>query len=142
MTRVSDPRENDRAPIGQPSNGKTILLAEDDPFISRMYETKLTNAGYNVTLVHNGRDAYDHIKNETPDLIMLDISMPELTGFEVIKALQASSLSDVIARIMVLTNSADPRNQAMARELNVDYIVKAELTPQEVLVRINKKLGV
>ncbi|HEX7260157.1 MAG TPA: response regulator [Candidatus Saccharimonadia bacterium] len=139
---MTDFYENDNAPAEVPMNGKTILLAEDDPFISRMYEAKLTNAGYHVVLVHNGRDAYDRIKSDNPDLIMLDISMPELTGFEVIKALQANGLEDMVQRIMVLTNSADPRNQARARELNIDYIVKADLTPQEVLVRINKKLQV
>jgi CheY-like chemotaxis protein len=124
-----------------PSNGKTILLAEDDPFISRMYETKLTNAGYHVVVVHNGHDAYDFIKSNQPDLIMLDISMPELTGFEVIKALQENGMEDAIERIIILTNSADPKYQAKARELNIGYIIKAEMTPQEVLMRINKTLG-
>ncbi|HUC21030.1 MAG TPA: response regulator [Candidatus Polarisedimenticolaceae bacterium] len=142
MTRVKDPYENDRGPAVQQHNGKTILLAEDDPFISRMYETKLANAGYHVVLVRNGRDAYDHIKSDNPDLIMLDISMPELSGFEVIKALQANGLDDLVQRIVVVTNSADPGNRAKARELGIDYMIKAELTPQDVLVRINEKLGV
>ncbi len=129
-------------PVQPSDNGKRILLAEDDPFISRMYQTKLTNAGYQVVVVQDGREAYEHIKTLNPDLIMLDISMPELTGFEVIRTLLASGMERAVQNIIVLTNSSDSKNQALARELGVDYIIKAELTPQEVLERINKRLGV
>ncbi len=142
MTRISNPNENDRLPAKQTSNGKTILLAEDDPFISRMYQTKLTNAGYEITLVHDGHEAYEYIKAHKPDLAMLDINMPELTGFQVIEALRADGVAETGSQIMVLTNSSDPKNQAKALALNVDYIIKAEITPQEVLTLINQKLGV
>jgi len=141
LTRISDPHESDRGPIQQPSNGKSILLAEDDPFISRMYQTKLTNAGYTVVLVNNGRDAYEQIKTTNPDLIMLDINMPELSGFEVVTALKADGSDEAISKIIVLTNSANPRDRAMAHDLGIDYLIKADLTPRDVLTQINQKLG-
>jgi CheY-like chemotaxis protein len=139
MTRVSDPRESDLGPSQQPSNGKTILLAEDDPFITRMYQTKLTTGGFNVVVANNGRDAYEQIKATNPDLVMLDINMPEMTGFQVIQALKADNVD--ITHVIVLTNSADPGDREQATHLGLEYLVKAELTPQEVLQHITKKLG-
>ena len=67
-----------------PANGKTVLIAEDDPFIARMYDVKLRSEGYAVVLRNNGREAYEAIKLQRPDLIMLDLNMPELTGQELL----------------------------------------------------------
>lgn len=140
MARVSNPQENDIGPAAQPSNGKTILLAEDDPFIERMYHTKLDGAGFTVISVNNGRDAYEQIKSSQPDLTMLDVMMPELTGFQVVAALKADG---ELARhkIMMLTNSANPKDRQQAADLGVDYFIKSDLTPREVLDHINQKLG-
>lgn len=141
MARVSNPQENDAGPSSKPKNGKTILLAEDDPFISRMYQTKLTSAGFNVIWVNNGRDAYDQIKSSPPDLVMLDVMMPELTGFQVAVALKADGKLET-KKVMMLTNSANPKDRQQAADLGVDYFIKSDLTPREVLDHINKKLGV
>jgi CheY-like chemotaxis protein len=122
------------------ANGKTILLAEDDPFISRMYVTKLTSAGFTVQLTTNGRDTYEQIKATKPDLVLLDNNMPELTGFEVIKALQSDGENDIVSKIVMLTNSADPHDRKQAVALGVEYWVKAEMTPRDVLEQINKRL--
>lgn len=141
MTRISDPHESEQAPHQLPANGRTIVLAEDDPFISRMYQTKLSGAGFKVVLSNNGRDAFEQIKAANPDLAMLDINMPELSGFEVIRALLAENSSLRPDKMMVLTNSANPADRATASELGVDYFVKAEMTPRDVLNHINQKLG-
>lgn len=141
MARVSDPRDSQSVqPDQAPSNGKTILLAEDDPFISRMYQVKLEGGGFNVVLANNGRDAYEQIKAVNPDLVMMDVNMPELSGFEVLKALAAEE-SGMLKRVMVLTNSANPADRKTAETLGVDYIIKAEMTPHEVLNKINQKLS-
>jgi two-component system cell cycle response regulator DivK len=141
VARISNPQENDIGPTSQPRNGKTILLAEDDPFISRMYQTKLTSAGFNVVWVNNGRDAFEQIKSIAPDLVMLDVMMPELTGFQVVAALKADGLL-IASKVMMLTNSASPKDRQQAADLGVDYLIKSDLTPREVLDHINKKLGV
>lgn len=142
MPRVSDPQDSPTNPNSQPANGHTILLAEDDPFISRMYETKLTNAGYKVDKANNGRDAYDFIKNNSPDLIMLDINMPELTGFDVVKALISDGVPDLAKKIIILTNSANPVDRKTANDMGLEYVVKADLTPRDVVEKINTRLGV
>lgn len=142
MPRVSDPQDSQTSPNSLPANGHSILLAEDDPFISRMYETKLTNSGYKVDKVNNGRDAYDFIKNNSPDLVMLDINMPELTGFDVCKALISDGVPDLAKKIIILTNSANPVDRKMANDMGLEYVVKADLTPRDVVEKINKRLGV
>lgn len=143
MTRLTSPTDqlDNRSGANLP-NGKTILVAEDDPFISRMYETKLMNAGFNVVLANNGRDAYTKIKDVKPDLLLLDINMPELSGFEVLGALTGDGFDLGSTPIMVLTNSSNMADRKIAEGYGAEYMIKAELTPRSVLERINLKLGI
>lgn len=141
MTRITNP--NDALPANAPasSNGKTILIAEDDPFISRMYQTKLTNSGFNVVIKTSGRDAYQAIKESHPDLMMLDINMPELSGLEILSALSADGYDFTTSPALILTNSSDANTRKQAEGYGAEYMIKAEFTPREVLERIETKLG-
>lgn len=142
MARITKPSDvPNSSPMPLPSNGKTILIAEDDPFISRMYEAKLRNAGFVVTLKNNGRDAYEEIKNSHPNLMILDITMPELTGLELLAALRNDGYDFSDSPAIILTNSAEPSDRQEAQRLGADYLVKADLTPSDVLERINSKLN-
>jgi DNA-binding response OmpR family regulator len=141
MVRVSKPANEAQPAVPQASNGKTILLAEDDPFISRMYMTKLTSSGYKVIIKINGRDAYNAIKETHPDLMMLDINMPELSGLEVLAALATDGYDFSNSPAIVLTNSSDAANRKAAETYGAEYMVKAEFTPRQVLEKINAKLG-
>lgn len=120
---------------------QTILIAEDDPFISRMYEIKLTSAGYRVILKNNGRDAFESIKSEHPNLLLLDINMPELSGLEVLGALQSDGYDLTSTPVIVLTNSSQNEDRERAKSFGAEYLVKAELTPKQVLDLINAKLS-
>lgn len=120
---------------------KLILIAEDDPFISRMYQIKLESAGFSVLVKNNGRDAFEAIKGEHPDLAVLDINMPELSGLEVLSALQADGFDFTTMPVIVLTNSSELSDRNTAHSYGAEYLVKAELTPREVLNMISEKLG-
>lgn len=122
------------------SNGKTILIAEDDPFISRMYEIKLNSAGYKVIVKNNGREAYETAKAEHPDLLLLDINMPELSGLEVLSALSSDGFDFAKTPAVVLTNSSQDADRQKALSFEAEYLVKAELTPKQVLDVISSKL--
>ncbi|HEY6736819.1 MAG TPA: response regulator [Candidatus Saccharimonadia bacterium] len=126
------------APAG---DGKLVLIAEDDPFISRMYQIKLESAGLRVVVKNNGRDAYEAIKSDHPNLAVLDINMPELSGLEVIGALQNDGFDFADMPVIVLTNSSELADRNTAHSYGAEYLVKAELTPREVLDMINQKLG-
>lgn len=124
------------------SDTKLILIAEDDPFISRMYQIKLESAGFRVIVKNNGRDAFEAIKAEHPNLAVLDINMPELSGLEVLSALQNDNFDFSSMPIIVLTNSSELTDRNTARSYGAEYLVKAELTPREVLNMISEKLGI
>lgn len=123
------------------ANGKTVLIAEDDPFISRMYQIKLEAAGFHVLVKNNGRDAFEAIKAEHPNLAVLDINMPELSGLEVLAALQGDNFDFATMPVIVLTNSSELSDRNKARSFGAEYLVKAELTPRQVLDIISTKLG-
>jgi CheY-like chemotaxis protein len=125
-----------------PTNSKHILIAEDDPFISRMYQIKLEGAGYRVTVKNNGRDAFETIKSDHPNLTVLDINMPELSGLEVLAALQGDGFDMASMPVIVLTNSSELSDRKKAQSFGAEYLVKAELTPRQVLNMIGEKLGV
>lgn len=125
-----------------PTQGKTIFMAEDDPFISRMYQTKLKAAGFKVEIRTNGREAYQDIKETRPDLMMLDINMPELSGLEVLQALSSDGYDFSTSPALILTNSSDAAMRKQAEGLGAEYLVKAEMTPRNVLDLIYSKLGI
>ncbi|MBW4061072.1 response regulator [Candidatus Saccharibacteria bacterium] len=124
------------------AHDKIILLAEDDPFISRMYQVKLSGAGFTVITKTNGREAYEAIKSDKPSLIMLDINMPELSGLEVLSALASDSFDFSTTPTIVLTNSSSMEDRKKAEQYGAEYLVKAELTPRQVLDLIDDKLGI
>jgi len=129
------------APVAD-SDAKLVLMAEDDPFISRMYQIKLESAGFRVIVKNNGRDAFEAIKESHPNLAVLDINMPELSGLEVLAALQNDNFDLSTMPIIMLTNSAEESDRKRAQQFGAEYLVKAEYTPREVLDIINDKLGV
>lgn len=141
MARITDSSTAPQFSEQQPPNGKKILIAEDDPFISRMYETKLTAAGYEVLLKNTGREAYEEVKRSMPNLLMLDLNMPEMSGLELLAALNAEGVDMTSCPVMVLTNSSNPKDRDVAMRYGAEYFIKAELTPRDVLDHINQKLG-
>lgn len=138
MANTTDDTQSAPTPV----NGKTIFMAEDDPFISRMYQTKLTNSGFKVEIRTNGREAYQDIKAMHPDLMMLDINMPELSGLEVLAALANDGYDFSTSPALILTNSSDAAMRRQAEGFGAEYLVKAEMTPRNVLDLISSKLGI
>jgi CheY-like chemotaxis protein len=133
--------DNHKTSSPSEGEGKLILIAEDDPFISRMYQIKLEGAGYHVIVKNNGRDAFEAIKAEHPNLAVLDINMPELSGLEVLAALQNDGFDFDSMPVIVLTNSSELSDRNKAHSFGAEYLVKAELTPREVLNLIGEKLN-
>lgn len=119
-----------------------ITVVEDDQPIAQMYKFKLESAGFKISLARDGQEGLEVIQKETPDLILLDLRMPVMTGDEMLEKLRQTDWGSSI-RVIVLTNiSRDeaPRNLGL---LNVDrYIVKAHHTPQQVLDVIQEVLNI
>lgn len=120
----------------------TILLVDDDQFITVVYSEGLEKAGYNVVTVHDGEAALESLRTSRPDLVLLDIIMPKVNGFEVLEAVQNDEALKTIP-IIVLTNLSQASDQQEALRLGaVDFITKSDVSFNELLIRIQQHLSV
>lgn len=119
---------------------KNILIVEDDPFISDMYASKLRAEDFNVLVAENGKVALDAMKTFSPHIILLDVVMPHLDGFEMLKLLKKDEKTADIP-VILLTNlgQKDDVEQGLALGAS-DYIVKAHFTPTEVIEKVKESV--
>ncbi len=121
----------------EPSNTKTLLLADDEQFIVIAYKDGLERAGYKVVVAHDGEEVLQQLATVSPDLILLDLIMPKMNGFEVLKVLKADpTYADI--PVMVLSNLSQPSDEQEAREYGiVDFVVKANASMHELQEKID-----
>lgn len=109
-----------------------ILIVEDDPLMSRMYQKIFTFEHYDVVLAGDGEEGMVKVKQEKPDLVLLDVMMPKLNGLEVLDRLKADPETKKIPIIM-LTNLAGEKDAETALAKGaVKYIIKSDYEPKEV----------
>lgn len=122
------------------ANQKKVLIVDDDEFLLDMYVLKFKESGFDVEVAHNGNEAIEMAKNAKPDAILLDIVMPKLDGFEVLRTLKKENIASN-ALIFILSNLGQKEDTDRGLQLGaLDYIVKAHFTPSEVVARVNKAL--
>lgn len=118
-----------------------IAIVEDDLVISQMYRMKFEADGFDVQLADNGRDGVKLVESFEPDIILLDLQMPEMAGDEALAEIRSEEWGKNIP-VMILTNLGEEEAPKILKQLNVhSYIVKAELTPRQVVERVKKALG-
>lgn len=118
----------------------TILVVDDDPSISSLYEAALTARGYIVFVAGNGEQALAMAEQEKPDLILLDIMMPEIHGLNVLDIIKATpGLENCRVIMLTALDDATTREKAMATGA-ADYIVKSEANMADVIQRIERAL--
>lgn len=121
-------------------NEKTILLVEDDSFVSDIYQTKIGKEGFKVVLAENGVEAVKRLEEFTPDLILLDIVMPYMDGMEVLRKIKSQERWKKIP-IILLTNLSDKEKIEEALGIGAnDYLIKSHFTPSEVISKVNMVL--
>lgn len=119
-----------------------IAIIEDDPLINQMYRMKFESDGFDVQVADNGKSGVELVKSFRPDLILMDLQMPEMTGDEALKYIRASE-EGAQTPVIILTNVGMEESPEALGQLGVhSYIVKAELTPSEVVVRAKEALGI
>jgi len=119
---------------------KKIMIVEDDEFLVQMYATKLEMQDYTVITASDGKQALKLIKKQQPDLVLLDLNLPVMDGFQVLEALKADKETAEIP-VLVLTNYG--QKEHIDRCLNLgaaDYLIKAHFVPSEVLDKIKDLL--
>jgi DNA-binding response OmpR family regulator len=119
-----------------------IAIIEDDPVISQMYRMKFEADGFDVQLANNGKRGVALVAAFTPDIILLDLSMPEMDGAEALAIIRKEESSKNIP-VIILTNLGEEESPKEIRSLGIhSYIVKADLTPRQVVQRVKEALGI
>lgn len=119
---------------------KTILLAEDDPFLVDIYSTKLRESGFDVEIAENGEKCLAKLREKKPDVLILDIVLPKLSGWEVLdKIKEDRNLSDL--KVIIFSNLNQKTETEKGLEMGaVKYLIKAHYTPSQVVKEINEIL--
>ena len=120
---------------------KKILLIEDEKVIVDLLERKLTKEGYSVSVARDGEEGLKMMKKVMPDLVLLDIVMPKLGGFEVMEEMGKDKDFKKIP-VIIVSNSGQPVELGRAKKLGAkDWLIKTEFDPQEVLDKVIKQIG-
>jgi CheY-like chemotaxis protein len=122
-------------------SARRVLLAEDDRFLRRAAESRLRQNGFTVLPAVDGEEALKVARAERPDLILLDLIMPKLQGFEVLKALKQDPVTAPIP-VIVLSNLGQDEDLKRAMELGaIAYFIKAHLSLQDLVQRVAQTLA-
>jgi CheY-like chemotaxis protein len=117
---------------------KRILLVEDDRFLRKAAEATLRRNGFIVCTAVDGEEALQRIRDEAPDLVLLDLIMPKLQGFEVLRILKEDPVTQAIP-VVVLSNLGQESDVQQALQGGaIAYLIKANLSLQDLVTQVQK----
>lgn len=122
------------------NSAKKILIIEDDKFLRQLIVQKILQEGYNILEAVDGEEGLKKIKEEKPDLILLDLILPGIDGFEVLSQMRKE---DFLSQIPVIILSNLGQKEDVERGLNlgaIDYLIKAHFTPGEIIEKVKNAL--
>lgn len=118
-----------------------IAIIEDDQAISQMYRLKFEAEGFEVETAANGKLGLELAEKMRPDMILLDLMMPEMNGDEMLAAMRHTDWGKNI-KVIILTNTDEQEAPGVVKALNVRrFIVKADMTPRQVAEMVKKELA-
>ncbi|MDD3170487.1 MAG: response regulator [Candidatus Paceibacterota bacterium] len=120
---------------------KKVLIIEDDKFLRELLGKKLSNVGYAAILAVDGEEGLEKIKKDKPDIVLLDLILPGINGFEVLERYKKdASISSV--PVIILSNLGQSEDIEKGLKLGAkDFLVKAHFTPQEIVNKLQMVLG-
>jgi two-component system phosphate regulon response regulator PhoB len=116
-----------------------ILVADDEPDALELIEVNLKNAGYEVLVAVDGREALQKARATRPDLMLLDIMLPEMDGLEVCKALRRDAATSLLPIIMLTARAAEI-DRVLGLELGADDYITKPFSPRELILRVKNVL--
>lgn len=124
-------------------NQTKILIMEDDTAMAQIVSHKLQTSGFNVRHAPDGATGLKLIEEEIPDLVLLDLMMPEVDGFQVLESIRSNKNKKIASlKVIVLSNLWSNEDILKTQNLKADgYMVKAYFTPEEILGKINELMG-
>ena len=119
---------------------KRILLIEDDPFLTDIYTTKFKKANLEVEVATDGEEALAKLKEKTPDLVVLDLVLPRIDGWEILSKIKANPKLKNL-KVVVLSNLGQKEEVEKGLKLGATkYLIKAHYTPSQVVEEIKRCL--
>jgi DNA-binding response OmpR family regulator len=116
-----------------------ILVADDDADIRQLVIYSLADEGHEVSVAKNGQEAVDHVVSSPPDLMLLDVMMPEMDGYDVLRALDEKGVRG-FTKILVLTAKGSERDWKLGYDLGADRYMTKPFDPTELLETVNDML--
>ena len=122
-------------------NQKNVLLVEDDVFLAGIYKKKFEVEGFKIIVADNGEKGLSEARKKLPDMILLDILLPKMDGFAVLKELKKDVNTKDIP-VILLTNLGQKDDVEKGIEMGAkDYLIKIHFKPSEVVDKVRKILG-
>lgn len=118
-----------------------ILIVEDDPLMSRMYEKIFSFDKYDIVMAENGEEGVDKARNEKPNLILMDIMMPKMNGLEALEKIKADPELKNIPVVMLTNLAGDKDAETALAKGAVKYIIKSEQDPKQVSDMVKEVLA-
>lgn len=117
---------------------KKIMIAEDEKFLANEYRVKLEREDFEVSIVNNGEELLEEVEDFKPDIILLDLVMPVMDGFEALEKLKAKKETKDIP-VLIASNLGQPTDLEKSMELGAeDYIIKSNMSLKEIVEKIKE----
>ena len=119
---------------------KTILIIEDDKFLRDLITKKLIKEGFNISEAIDGEEGLRKIKEKKPDLVLLDLILPGIDGFDILSKMKSDPESSSIP-VVILSNLGQREEVEKGLKLGaIDYLIKAYFTPGEIIEKVKNAL--
>jgi len=119
---------------------KVVFVIEDDLFLVKAYKIKFQKEGAEVWVSTDGKEALSFLEREPPNIVLLDLMLPGLSGFEVLAAIRENERWKNVP-VIILTNLGQPQDIERGKQLGIeDYIVKANVKIDDVVKKVKKYL--
>jgi CheY-like chemotaxis protein len=129
--------ENDSPSVNK---SKSVLIVEDDDFLRGLLSNSLSDVGYKVDNVRNAEEALNFLKENIPNIILLDLMLPGMNGLEFLSEIKKTQ--EVKSSVVILSNLGNKEDIDKALSLGVvDFIVKANVTPKQIVGKVQEILG-
>lgn len=117
---------------------KRVLFVEDDAFIRDIASIKLSDNGFEVVVAENGEQARTKLEEELPDIVLLDLDLPDISGLELLKEMKNDPMRKMIP-VIIFSNSDEPNIQQQSTDMGaVDFFVKASTDMNDLMESIRK----
>lgn len=118
-----------------------VLIVEDDPMISEIYQKKFSDSGFEVLTAESGEKAVNLNKTEKIDVMLLDLIMPKMDGFEVVRIIRESEYNPEM-KIFIFSNLSQKEDQDKVMKLGADgFLIKADYTPSDLVKEISRRMN-